>query len=66
MRRYNFTKEEVCSICSKAYLNELQKRILEYRLLDYSIVEMAMKENCSESKISKELSKLDKKIKRVV
>lgn len=64
--KFDFTKQEVEDIKSKIYLSDIQERIFEYKLKDYSITKMAMLENCSESTISKEISKLKKKILRVI
>lgn len=66
MFRFDFTKQEVEDIKSKIYLSELQERILEYRLKEYSITKMAQLEYCSESKISKELYKIKKKILKIL
>ena len=66
MLRLEFTRQEIADICSKIYLTEMQERILEYRLLEYSITKMAMLENCSESTISRELHKIKRKIMRVI
>jgi len=61
MLRLEFTKAEVDEIKSKIYLSEIQERIFEYRLREYSITKMAMLENVSESTINRELSKIRKK-----
>lgn len=66
MFKLDFTKQEVDTIKSKIYLNELQERILEYRLKEYSITKMSMLENVSESTISRELKKIKKKIEKVL
>lgn len=66
MMKLNFTKEEVTEIKSKIYLNEFQERILEYRLLEYSITKMAYLEKCSESTINREIKKIKNKIKKVI
>ena len=66
MLRLEFTKQEVEEIKSKVYLSELQERIFEYRLKEYSITKMAMLENCSESTISRELQKVKRKIMKVI
>ena len=66
MLRLEFTKQEVEEIKSKIYLSELQERIFEYRLKEYSITRMAMLENVSESTISRELKKIKKKILRIL
>ena len=66
MFRLEFTKQEVDEIKSKIYLSELQEKIFEYRLKEYSITKMATLENCSESTISRELKKVKKKIMKVI
>ena len=66
MLKFDFTKKEFEDIKSKIYLTELQERILEYRLREYSITKMAMLEHCSESTISREISKIKKKIIKVI
>jgi len=44
----------------------MQERIIAYRMDELSIVQMSMKESCSESKISKEIAKIRKKIYKVL
>lgn len=66
MLRFGFTKQEVEEIKNKIYLSEIQERILEYRLREYSLTKMAILENVSERTISRELTKLKKKIRRVI
>lgn len=66
MFKLDLTKQELNEIKEKIYLNELQERILEYRLKEYSITQMAMLEHCSESKISKEISKIKSKIEKIL
>ena len=66
MMRFDFTKQEMNDILSKIYLSELQERILEYRLKEYSITKMSMLENLSESTINREIKKIKKKIMRVI
>lgn len=66
MLRLKFTKQEVNEIKSKIYLSEMQERIFEYRLKEFSITKMAMLENVSESTINRELKKVKKKIMRVI
>ena len=66
MLKLEFTKQEVEIIKSKIYLSELQERILDYRLKEYSITKMAMLENVSESTISRELNKVKRKIMRII
>lgn len=66
MLKLEFTKQEVNEIKSKIYLSEMQERIFEYRLKEYSITKMAMLENVSESTISRELNKIKKKILKIL
>lgn len=66
MLRFEFTKQEVNEIKNKIYLSEIQERIFEYRLREYSITKMAMLENVSESTINREIKKIQKKILRVI
>lgn len=66
MLRLEFTKQEVNEIKSKIYLSEIQERIFEYRLKEYSITKMATLENCSESTINRELKKVKRKIMKVI
>lgn len=66
MLKLEFTKAEVDIIKSKIYLSEMQERIFEYRLKEYSITKMAQLEHCSESTISRELNKVKKKIMKVI
>lgn len=66
MLKLEFTRQEVDIIKSKIYLSEMQERIFEYRLKEYSITKMAMLENVSESTINRELKKIKKKIMRII
>lgn len=66
MMKLEFTKQEVENIKSKIYLSEMQERIFEYRLKEWSITKMAMEENCSESTINREIKKIKKKITKVI
>lgn len=66
MLKFNFTKQEVENIKNKIYLSEIQERIFEYRLKEYSITKMAMLESCSESTINREIKKIKKKIMKVI
>ena len=66
MLKLEFTKQEVDIIKSKIYLSEIQERIFEYRLKEYSITKMAMLENVSESTISREIKKIKKKIIKIL
>lgn len=66
MLKLNFTKLELKEIKDKIYLSEIQERIIEYRLKEYSRVKMAELENCSIQTIDREISKLAKKILKVM
>ena len=61
-----FTKEETNILKSKVYLSDLQEQIWEMRAKEMSIVQMAMALGYSESKISKEISKINKKIAKII
>ena len=64
--KFDFTKQEVEEIKSKIYLSEIQERILEYKLKEYSITKMSILENCSESTINREIKKIKKKIMKII
>ncbi len=66
MLKLNFTKAELNSLKEKIFLSEIQERIIEYRLKDYSRVKMAQLESCSVQTIDREISKLAKKIIKVM
>lgn len=66
MFKLEFTRQEVEEIKSKIYLSELQEKIFEYRLKEYSITKMALMEKVSESTINRELKKVKKKIMKVI
>lgn len=66
MLKLEFTKNEVENIKSKVFFSEIQERIFEYRLKEYSITKMAMLETCSESTINREIKKIKKKIMKVI
>lgn len=66
MLKLDFTRQEINNIKSKIYLSELQERLLDYRLKEYSITKMSMLENCSESTINREIKKIKKKIMKVI
>ena len=66
MYKFNFDKEELKKLTDKVYLTDIQKRIIEYRIKEYSITKMAMLEHCSESTINREIKKIKNKIKKVI
>ena len=66
MLKLNFTKAELQEIKNKIYLSEIQERIIEYRLKEYSRVKMAEIEHCSIQTIDREISKIAKKIMKII
>ena len=66
MLKLNFTKNELQDLKDKIYLSEIQERIIEYRLKEYSRVKMADLENCSVQTIDREISKIAKKILKII
>lgn len=66
MLKLEFTNEEIKDIKAKIHFTEMQERIIEYRLNEYSITKMAILENCSEATISREINKIKKKIMRII
>ena len=56
--KFDFTKQEVEEIKNKIYFSELQERVLEYKLKEYSITKMSLLEHCSESTINREIKKI--------
>ena len=66
MLRLNFTKAELAELKEKIYLSDIQERILEYRLKEYSRVKMSQLENVSVQTIDREINKLAKKILKVI
>ena len=64
--KIEFTNDEIERIKSKIHFTPMQERIISYRMDELSIVEMSFKESCSESKISKEIAKIKKKIYKVL
>lgn len=66
MLKLNFTKDELNALKEKLFLSEIQERIIEYRLKEYSRVKMAQLENVSIQTIDREINKLAKKILKVM
>ena len=60
--KLSFTKKEIEELYENIYFSEFQKRILEYRLLDYSIIKISDIEHCSMSTINREIRKIKDKI----
>lgn len=65
MLKLNYTREEADEIKNKLFLSEIQEKIFEYRLREYTITKMATIENCSESTISREIKKLSDKLEKL-
>lgn len=66
MLKLNFTKQELLDIKDKIFLSEIQEKIIEYRLKEFSRVKMADLEHCSLSKIDKEINKIAQKIFKIL
>ena len=66
MTRFNFTKAEVEEIKSKIYLSEDEEKILDMRLLDYSITKISIEMNMSVRTVNRYISKIKNKIKRAI
>lgn len=66
MLKFEFTNEELDIIKSKIHFTPRQIRIISYRLDELSLIQMADKENCDVSTISRELRKIKHKIMRVI
>lgn len=61
--KLTYTRQEVKEIEEKSYFTDEEKQILEYWLLDYSIVEMSDKMRLSTSTISRRKKSILNKIK---
>lgn len=66
MFKLNFSKNEIANIKSKIYLSEDEEKILDMRLLNYSITKMAIEMNMSERTINRNIKKIKDKIRRVI
>jgi len=66
MFKLELTKQEIDNIKAQIYLSDIQERILEYRLREYSITKMAQLECCSEATINREIKKIKNKILKVI
>jgi hypothetical protein len=64
--RFEFTTEELNLIKSKIHFTPRQIRIIDYRMDEIPIVQMAQKEVCDVSTINREIKKIKKKITKVV
>lgn len=63
---FNFTKDEIANIKSKIYLSEDEEKILDMRLLDYSITKISIEMNMSVRTVNRYISKIKNKIKRSI
>lgn len=63
---FEFTKTDYDFIVKECMLDEEYQKLLEYKIKGYSIVKMAELLNVSEATISLMVSKLKKKIKRIL
>ncbi len=63
---FNFTKDEIANIKSKIYLSEDEEKILDMRLLDYSITKISIEMNMSVRTVNRYISKIKNKIKRAI
>lgn len=63
---FNFIKDEIANIKSKIYLSEDEEKILDMRLLDYSITKISIEMNMSVRTVNRYISKIKNKIKRAI
>ena len=66
MLKLDLTRDELDKIKEKVFFSDIQERIIEYRLRDYSITKMAQLEHCSESTINREIKKIKNKISKII
>lgn len=66
MKFFEFTKTDYNKIVDECMLDEEYQRLLEYKIKGYSIAKMARLLGTSEATISVMVSKLKKKIKRII
>lgn len=66
MYKFEFSKKELEDISDKALLSDLQKRIIEYKIKDYSNVKIAELIGCSTATLSREIYKITQKIAKVI
>lgn len=66
MSKFDFTKQEIADIKSKIYLSEDEEKILDMRLLNYSITKMAFEMKMSEPSISRRIKRIKDKIMKVI
>ena len=63
---FEFTKNDYDFIVEQCMLDDDYKKLLEYKIKGYSIVKMAELLNVSEATVSLMVSKLKKKIKKIL
>lgn len=66
MTKFEFTRSEFEVIKEKCMFNEELSKILEYRIKNYSITEIALKLNLSESTVSRRIKEIKNKIMKVI
>ena len=66
MLKLNFTRTELERIKNEVFLSEIQEKIIEYRLKEYSRVKMAELCNCSIATVDREIKKLAEKIIKII
>lgn len=66
MTKFDFSKQEIADIKSKIYLSKDEEKILDMRLLNYSITQIAMEMNMSDRTVNRNIKKIKDKIKRVL
>lgn len=63
---FEFTKEQFEDISKKAMLNDELKEIFEMKIKNYSIAQISIKLNMSESTVNRRIKVLKKKIMKVI
>lgn len=66
MLKIELNKKEYEKLVNDLMLNEELAKILEMRIQEYSITQMALELNLSEPTINRRIKELKKKIKRVI
>lgn len=66
MYKFNLNKKELDELAELVMLSPLQKRIIEYRIQDFSKVKMAELEHCSVATIGREIKKIVVKSKNLL
>jgi DNA-binding Lrp family transcriptional regulator len=66
MTKFEFTRSEFEVIKEKCMFNEELSKILEYRIKNYSITEIALNLNLSESTVSRRIKEIKNKIVKVI